>query len=529
MFIRAFRITFGILIAVVAVWAFAPHPKEDGDDVITATAQRVGREDASIVLEVAPGPYYMPGIIPHGLGEKLTGFVEVANRFVERYPDTAIVFRNVPTADREWLTTALNGGHAPDILFVNVEDVWVDTQKGWYLALDPYLESPNPFVEEGEPGSEQWWDMFRYQAISRGKADSKGRMYCISLDMVETAVFYNKTKFAELGIEPPETWAEFIEIQQIIKDAGLIPFATVVEAISDWGVDLIFDQLYADILPGIDLTKDPVREAYLQGYLDWDEMILLVQKGFFTSADPRYREIYRILYDWRKYWNQDLSVRTMDRYRPFMNQKALMLWDASWFVHRLAMDRTLEFEWDMFYLPPITRETSKFAPAELRPMCVIGGSGQQFSVTERAWSDTDNKQTSVRLQRAVQFLQFMCVPENAEEIINESLQFIPNIVGTDVREEMEPFVEILERRYTTTKWVATFDLQFYDILVRMLALYLNDGCTLEYYLENMDYFIKQAADRAIRRKEPDLEHLQERWEALAPIREGMRGLPDGKP
>ena len=107
-----------------------------------------------------------------------------------------------------------------------------------------------------------------------------------------------------------------------------------------------------------------------------------------------------------------------------------MIWDGSWLVHRLVLSKSIEFEWGVFYLPPITPETSRYAPDEPMDMCVIGGSASQFSVTKRAWSDTGNPETSKRLQRAIQFLQFLCLPENADRIINESLR--PASVLTDL-------------------------------------------------------------------------------------------------
>lgn len=531
------KLAIALLIFSIAVWAFQPPPPATSSEQGVGLAIEIGNPNARFELEVAPGLFYMPGVIPHGLGDKIHGIAEVARDFVQRFPDTRIVFRNVPAQNREWLTTALMGDQAPDILAVNVEDVWVDTQKGWYLPLDEYLEAPNPFVEPGRPGSEAWWDMFRYQAISRAKAAPIDRkMYCLTYDMVETGIYYNKSKFNELGLDLPETWAEFMDLQRRIKNEGYTPFITVIESISDWGVDVIFDQLYYDVLPGIDLSKDPIREAYLQGYLDWDEVALLITKGFFTGEDPRFREITRLLGEWRAYWNKDLSIRTMDRYRPFMSQKAIMIWDGSWLVHRMELSKSVGFDWGVFYLPPITRETSRFAPRERVETCVIGGAGQQFSITKRAWSDVKgnsdlerfaNRHGSERLKRVVQFAQFMCLPENAERIVNESLQFIPNIVGVEARPEMQPFVEILERRYTTTKWINTFDLQYTDALRRMLSLYINNGCTLDGYFEKMDGFMRMGAQRAMQRKKPDMERLAKAWEDLAPLRADMEGLPDG--
>lgn len=521
--IRIVRIMAGVLIACVGVWALWPPDRQQ--DAHVGVTREVGDRNAPFRIVVFPGFNYMPGPPPHGLGEPLTGFADVARDFVARFPDTCIEFRNVPVQDRGWIVTQMLSNTIPDIVSINVEEVWPGTKNDWWLALDDYLERPNPFVAEGDPGSEQWWDMFKYQAISRGKAAPDGRMYCVTFDMVETGIYYNKSRFDDLGIRPPETWAEFDEMQELIREEGYTPFLTVIDSLADWGIDMLIDQFYAEILPGIDLVQDPLREQYVQGYLDWDEIAFLRKKGFFTAEDPRFREVFLFLKDWRRHFSRDISIRTMDRARGLVQQRGLMMWDGSWTVHRFAHDRALGFDWGVFYLPPIGPDSSRFGVGQ--PMCVIGGAGQQFSVSRRAYSDTDDPATSKRLERVIQFLQFVCLPENAERIINESLMFLPNIIGVDHRPEMQPFADFLERRYTTTKLEQTFGLQFGDILRRMLMLYLNDGCSFEEFMTIIDAGLDQATENMMRTQGIDLDLMQQRWEALAPRRAGMKELPDG--
>ena len=268
------------------------------------TSAQVGRANVRYVIKVAPGSDHMPGTRPHGLGEPLKGFTEVSRRFEQRFPDTRIEMITVP-AVREYLVTQLSSGAAPDIVSVNVEDVWVDVQKGWYVPLDRYLNRPNPFVvEKGDadaPGFIQWWDMFKYQALSRGKAAPDGKNYCLTLSAVETGIFYNRTFFREHDLEEPRNWVEFLKLLQAIKDEGRIPLLIGLQSLSDWGTDLIFDQLYYDLLPGIDLIKDPTREAYLEGYLDGEELAFLFSKGFFTRNDPRWVEMTRLIKELRPF------------------------------------------------------------------------------------------------------------------------------------------------------------------------------------------------------------------------------------
>jgi hypothetical protein len=407
--------------------------------------------------------------------------------------------------------------------------VWQDVQKGWYAPLDIYLEQPNPFVAPGAPGSGQWWDLFKYQAISRGKAAPDGKMYCITLDMIETGVFYNKDVFRSLGLHEPKDWDEFLNIQQKLKDAGYIPLLTDYQQITDWGVDLMFDQLYYNLHALIDLQSDPKRAAYLSNYLDWDEICFLHQKGFFTRHDPRFPQVFRILKDWRRFWPQDPA--STDHIKQFMTHRGAMLYAASDNVNRLSRDPDVDFDWGVFYPPKLTKRDSEFASDV--DQCVIGGSAMQFCVSNSALKDTPRNlpieqrmQQSDRMKRVIAFLQLMTLPEHTDGIVNEAFCFLPNVVGVKPHPELKPFDEILKRRYTTTKWSYTFDLRFTEVMNRMLEIYLNDGVTEDEFMEWMEENITTACDTIRERKKLDLTPFQRVWDARLSMRKTLPGLPD---
>jgi raffinose/stachyose/melibiose transport system substrate-binding protein len=498
----------------LAFWALWPR---DVAQSVQQTRQPT-KAARKYTIRFAPG-IYMPGRRPMNLGTPIQGLFKVAAEFEKLFPDTKIEFTEAPVGQREYLVTQLAADQAPEILNVNVEDIWQDVQKGWYVPLDASLEKPNPFV----PGNKAWWDQFKYQAISRGKAAPDGKMYCLTFDMVETGIFYNKDIFRQLGLQVPKTWPEFELVQQKIKDAGLIPLLADSGAVADWGMDLIFDQLYGEILPGIDLTQDPIREAYMEGYLDWDEIAFLNQKGFFTRHDPRYRETFRILKNWRKFWAKNMST---DLTKLFITQKAAMWWTGSWAVNRMTHDPDIKFEWGVFYLPAIPRSYNRFADGH--PQVVIGGSGTQFEVTNSAFNDTHDAATSVKLKRTIAFLQFLCVPRNTDLVVNEILAFLPNVNGVEPHPELMPFHVFLQRKYTTTKWLYTFDLRFNEIYRRMLDLYLNDGIGEDEFMEWMEKNVRTASETVVRRKGIGLAKFEPKWRELAGVRNGMKELPEGK-
>jgi ABC-type glycerol-3-phosphate transport system substrate-binding protein len=460
----------------------------------------------------------MPGRRPMDLGTPLQGLAKVAAAFEDLFPDTKIEFTEAPVGQREYLVTQLAAEQAPEILNVNVEDVWQDVQKNWYVPLDSYLNEPNPFAA----GNERWWDQFKYQAISRGKAAPDGKMYCITFDMVETGIFYNKGVFRRLGLQVPTNWLEFEKVQSAIKAAGITPFVADKGAIADWGTDLIFDQIYGGIMPAIDLAKDPIREPYMQGYLDWDEIAFLNGKGFFTRRDARFVEVFRTLKAWRKYFQKNMS--SSDTFKMFLRQEGAMLWGGTWTVNQMVRDPDVAFDWGIFYLPPIPSSVNRFADGHQQ--VVIGGSGTQFEITNSAYNDTHQIETSEKLKRAVAFLQFLTVPANTALVVNEVLAYLPNIVGVDPRPELMPFHTILGRKYTSTKWLYTFDLRFNEIYRRMLDLYLNDGISEEEFMGWMETNVKTASDTVVRRKGIDLSKFEAAWRAAAPLRQRMKELPN---
>jgi len=527
---------YGSLAAILVFSGYMLIPPTKRDRAAAGKAPAAARKDAKYVIKLSPGQSYLPGSRPGGIGEPLEGLQTVIDRFEAKFTDTHIEVVNTPGA-REYLVTQLSAGAAPDIVNVNVEDVWVDVQKDWYVPLDEFFESPNPFVAPGQPGSRQWWDMFRYQAISRGKAaPSTKKNYCLSLDMVETGIFYNKHLFAELGLKVPQTWEQFIDVLAAVKAAGksdgprkgIVPLLMSLSAFNDWGKDLIFDQLYFDLLGGIDLIKDDEREGYLQGYLDPEELAFLYEKGFFTRQDPRYVRLWEIMRQLKRYTNDNMT--SIDLTREFVTEHAGMLWTASPLTFRLVADHRLKFEWGVFYLPQFTLKTSQYASG--RPMCVIGGSASQFEVTCSAVGDTDASlpmadriAKSQRLKRVIAFLQFLCLPDNTRAVVNEYACFLPNIVGVEPLAELKDFEEILERRYTTTKWVFSFGPRFRFIQERMLSLYLVDGIDTDGLFVWQEDNITRAVRDLRRRKKPDMAALEAEWKRLAPVRANYKGLP----
>lgn len=417
---------------------------------------------------------YNPGTVPVGIGEPNKVAAELAEEWhaIRQGPTIRyqpLVSTGSGTSEGEWLKTQLIGGVAPEIVHMNAEAAWPDVGKDWYVVLDPFLERPNPYAE----GNERWLDLFRNQDLVNAKRAPDGNLYCIPLDIVETGIFYNKDLFAKAGIaEFPKTWAEMETVFEKFKGMNLVPMTSGGNLGSDWGQDIVFEMLYHDILPHMDLAASrPDTEGYLGHYLEPREAGFLFTKGFFSTRDPRWREMNRILLEWRGYWAKEL--KNSDPIRLFLTERLAAFWDGSWFIRRMATDPYIDFEWGVAYIPAITRETSPYGPGT--PATVVGGAAVQLHVTNSAVLNEN-------LEDCIDYLMFITAPQNMERLTKEALVYIPNIKGAEMDPRLEPFSDIFERPYCAIKWLESLDGKYKKYWRRMLDYYLNGGVELDEFV-----------------------------------------------
>ena len=111
----------------------------------------------------------------------------------------------------------------------------------------------------------------------------RSRMYALPLSYYGWGFYYRKSLFAQLGLQPPATWAEFLEVGRKLKAAGITP--TAVGNAEGWPAAAWFDYLnlringldfHRKLLAGEARFSDPrVREVLVQ----WKH---LLEQGFFA-------------------------------------------------------------------------------------------------------------------------------------------------------------------------------------------------------------------------------------------------------
>lgn len=156
-----------------------------------------------------------------------------------------------------------------------------------------------------------------------------GELIAIPYQPYTSGVFYNKAAFTAAGIEKePETWDEFLEVCQKLKDAGYVP--------------LVQDDAYVLYTYGFQLARyigqDAVKELALNG--GWsqsaeakkaaDDIANLVSQGYIDGLDVYPEGENRIGFE-----------------------EAAMVVNASWVPSEITNNTDCDLEWGMFNYPAV--------------------------------------------------------------------------------------------------------------------------------------------------------------------------------
>jgi raffinose/stachyose/melibiose transport system substrate-binding protein len=357
--------------------------------------------------------------LPHNMAQVL------ATEYSTAHTEVTISLVNHPAsvADHEWIVTGQAGGTIPHIVWTH--RFWVDTEtdKNWWVPLDPYFAEPDAYIATGQPGSAKWQDVF-YEVPFGTTACPDGKHYIVPLDLVTTFFFYNKDMFTKAGItKAPETWSEFMAALKTLKDAGMIPLATL-----GWYPAQIGDMLYAKKYSQVNPTPGG-------GVVTLEMVACAIQKGIYRPTNPEYAAWMEDVKSIVPFLAPDWAAANTDFALKFNNQQVAILEDGSWRFGYLRANPLIPFQWGTFYAPVITEADSPFSTGR-KAIPVGGPSAAQWAVSTRAQKEN-------LLPLAIDVLRWYTAPQNAGRMIGECGAFLPDIKGTDVNPDLaEPLKAI---------------------------------------------------------------------------------------
>lgn len=194
------------MLLVLCLVAFGCSSNDSGSSSDTEKQTGTGGSDTSVDKPGEKVQLTMYSWRP----EDRPAYEKLIAAFQDQNPDITVKFEPFQSTEYNTiLTNSLVAGSGPDIIQLR------PYSGAKTIADNDYLVALNDIN-----GIENIPDA--YLDAARG---SDGNVYGIPLSINSGVIFYNKSIFAEHGLEVPETWDEFIQVSQTLKDNGVVPIA----------------------------------------------------------------------------------------------------------------------------------------------------------------------------------------------------------------------------------------------------------------------------------------------------------------
>lgn len=304
------------------------------------------------------------------------------------------------------LQTGLGGSDGPDVAQVRA-----------YGQLQPYIEGgslvPLDDIVDGI-------DDFDPTIVDGARGQEDGKVYGVPFATQTLQIFYNKNIFAEHGLEVPQTWDEFIEVNETLLNADVTPLS--VGARDSWIIPIVHE----------------VFGSAQYGGADFQERILSGDTDF---TDPAYVASLETFESLAEYMPQDaVGVSYTDSQVLFASEQAAMFPGGS-FELSFFQSQNPDLELGVFQAPPPP------------------GSELDHSVTpayaDGSWAINAN---SSKQEAAETLLNWMATAEFGQLMADELKQFspVPGVTYDDpvMAEEWElyeqnssPYLHLVSFRY----------------------------------------------------------------------------------
>jgi ABC-type glycerol-3-phosphate transport system substrate-binding protein len=415
------------------------------------------------------------------------GLGPIVEAYEQLHPNVNIEYVVQPINDdtRRWIVTQQTAGAAPDIMWYQPDWAAEDYRRNWLIPIDDYLEQPNPYIAEGQPGSERWHDLFLPAIDVWRAADNK--LYTFIGDQVQVGIYYNKDIFGQLGLSVPTTWEELMNTAQAIQDAGIVPFAEQGNDLDQltWVSGWLTNFFYYPEIATYDTDGD--------GVLTKVEMAQAVVDGAYSFDQERNRARLEQLRRFAGYWQPGALGASEDQaVRLFTTGRAAMLVIGTWMYSVINEDPARTFDFDVFYFPVVDSTTSDLVPDGVPPTNKAAGYGTfQYVVTTAA------EQRGVA-DEAFDFLMFATAPENLGPAITETGIALPAIRGAEPNPALASFYESVG--YPAAPFQeddSMFDFEFAQAFLAITSPYLMGDQSLDDTVSRLDAEMQAAAERVL--------------------------------
>ena len=273
---------------------------------------------------------------------------------------------------RTWYNTQINVKNCPAIGFSFGTKMQED---GLYVALDEYLERPNPYVKDNT----RWKDLFEdWVWKDSAVLDANGKIVSVPIVLnpgAATAIYYNKDMFNDNGIAVPKTWKELLTTIDNVKAkvAGIqypyVPYT------GDVGISLSSWVFEFNLAPGFAAHMATKTDYDNDGIVTTNELIRGVLENKFNPVlCQEAKDLYNLTWNYYKTvlptgWE---SVTSSTYLNLWNSHKVAMKNQGIWYYNIERSNTLRDFAFDLF-VPPVAQSDSSPNASDLAQKTIKGG------------------------------------------------------------------------------------------------------------------------------------------------------------
>lgn len=192
--------------------------------------------------------------------------------FKDKYPTIDIENKTLPYADHmTYLKTSLLGGEGPEI--------WTSNVGAQMAEFAAYAENLEPYAQ-ADWGS-NWKDMFYSPVLDWEYWANPDYLIGLPMGMsIVGPITYNKTLFDKLGLVPPKTYDELLQVAKTLKENGVNPWANA--ASEGWVNEHLFQII------GLQFGNGDEYDKAREGKITWtDPALVSTMEAFRKMFDDK--------------------------------------------------------------------------------------------------------------------------------------------------------------------------------------------------------------------------------------------------
>lgn len=476
------------------------------EKVVTKEVEKVVTKEVEKVVTPTPAPGWEGTIevylgdtsqpeVARGEGlEPLHAARELGDEWEALHPGVKLDFIEGPGPEgiEMWVKARQAAGTMPDIC--QAHDNWLnrDIGFGYWISVDPWINTSNPYIPEGEEGRERWRDAFIAGFDARNLMIDQ-RYYGVPQYLTGVQIYCNLDILEKAGVDfegdiinPRWTFDSMLDISARIKEAGFTPWAFM------WNHPY-WNWIQTSTLAGWLKSTGRWEKLDTNGddFVTSLERFEAILRGDWAADTEEMRAMHQLAEDWMPYWAEGyLGLTFDDIIALFARGEAAFMWNGTWHYPTLLNDPERTFEFAIARLPLCMDRFKTIGKGG--PTQYPGGAYDTLALTSTA-----GKRGTAEL--CIDFIKYFTSCDSQSRVCKEHGGVIPVVKCAEGNPELEQFRPAPDETFLQTIHMRSMNFDYGETYWRITSEWLGGTMTYDQAMAQFQEVMEEYAKDAIER------------------------------